>query len=113
MKRFVFTLAAVALLGWVTPVQANGITYTFNQSVGPGSVTGTIETDGITGTLAFADILGWNLTLNDGYGDVSNLIPSNSLLSPNSFAGDLTASLTALMFDFNGNGGILAIEGYT
>jgi hypothetical protein len=90
---FVVTAAPAAL-------KADEITYTVNQMVGPGSVTGFITTDGTIGSLSSTDILDWNLTLNDGHGDVTNLIPSNSVVG--SRGTDLTASSSDLMFNFSG-----------
>ena len=81
-------------------LRADEITYTVNQPVGPGSVTGFITTDGTIGTLSSIDILDWNLTLNDGHGDVTNLIPSNSVVGNSGT--DLTASSSDLMFNFSG-----------
>jgi hypothetical protein len=40
------------------------IVYNVDRTVGMGSVTGTITTDGNTGTLGLGDFLAWNLTLN-------------------------------------------------
>jgi hypothetical protein len=50
----------------VTPSKANPIIYNVNLTIGSGSVTGTITTDGTLGVLAKADITDWNLTLSDG-----------------------------------------------
>jgi hypothetical protein len=44
---------------------AADIVYHVNDRVGVGSVTGTITTDGTTGTLFTFDIVAFNLTLND------------------------------------------------
>jgi hypothetical protein len=38
---------------------------------GPGSLTGTITTDGTIGTLATADIVNWNLTATEAYSEFS------------------------------------------
>src|ERR1700686_4708189 len=40
--------------------------YNVNDTVGAGSVTGFIQTDGDLGVLAQADITDWHLVLNDG-----------------------------------------------
>jgi hypothetical protein len=45
--------------------------YNVNDTVGAGSVTGTIGTDGHVGALALGDITSWDLVLNDG----SNTFP--------------------------------------
>jgi hypothetical protein len=78
---------------------ADDMTYYFNQTVGSGSVTGSITTDGTIGTLGSADILGWYLVLKDG-GATIILIPSQSGVLD--FGPDLTASTTNLMFNFSG-----------
>jgi hypothetical protein len=62
MRKSLWMMPVVFLFAAITPsaLRANDITYAVNQTVGAGSVTGTIETDGAT------NILSWNLTLNDG-----------------------------------------------
>ena len=45
---------------------ADDITYTVNQSLLPGAISGTITTDGTLGTLGIADVVGWNLTSTQG-----------------------------------------------
>ncbi len=53
------------------------IVYNVDRTVGMGSVTGTITTDGNTGTLGLGDFLAWNLTLK-GVGAsyaINNQIP--------------------------------------
>jgi hypothetical protein len=42
------------------------IVYNISRTVGTASITGFIETDGNTGTLASTDILDWNLVLTNG-----------------------------------------------
>jgi len=42
------------------------VVYGVDLSVGAGSVTGTITTDGTTGTLSSGNITAWNLKLSDG-----------------------------------------------
>jgi hypothetical protein len=75
------------------------ITYTVDQTVDIGSITGTITTDGTTPNLTMSDIVSWDLTLNDGT-TIVDLIPSNSFLGI--VGSDLTASGTDLMFNFGG-----------
>src|SRR5262245_49252826 len=56
---------AVAIYA-VTPSKAD-IVYNVNLAFAPqGSAIGTITTDGHLGALSTADLIGWNLTLNDG-----------------------------------------------
>jgi hypothetical protein len=83
------------------------ITYNVNNAVGGGNISGTIETDGTTGVLGSANILDWNLLLNDGTGtftDKGPLSGNNSQLFFTSTT-NLTATATQLLFDFSGPGG--------
>jgi hypothetical protein len=91
--------ALFAAIGAPTVVRANSITYNINQTVGIGSIAGTITTDGTIGTLATANIVGWSLTLNDGTTTIG-LIPSDSITAI--IGSDLTASVTDLTFNFSG-----------
>ncbi len=82
---------------WAT---AGNIIYTVNDPIGQGSVTGTITTDGTTGTIGSAHITDWNLLLSDGTHTFDLLGP----LSGNNSAdqgGGLIASATLLQFDFS------------
>ena len=85
------------------------ITYNVNQTIGAGGVTGTITTDGATGTLTGADFVAWSLlltdgvssfTLNQGNSDVLDYASNSSLYGAPSV--DVTATSTDLKFDFNG-----------
>jgi hypothetical protein len=100
------------VLGAAPLSSASAITYYVNETVGAGGVTGFIETDGTSGALAEADILTWNLLLNDGatmfdlFGPLSG---SNSQLEVEGT--DLSASTTQLLFDFSGtDGGFFLIQ---
>jgi hypothetical protein len=57
---------SAGLLSLPQTANAGAIQYAVNQTIGSGSVTGTITTDGTIGTLAAADVISWNLLLNDG-----------------------------------------------
>ncbi|MGZ4988801.1 MAG: PEP-CTERM sorting domain-containing protein [Limisphaerales bacterium] len=89
--------------------------YTVNQPIGPGSATGFITTDGI-GTLTVANIVGWNLTLNDGT-HVTDLTPSNSaVFFGNHDLGignvDVAATSLNLLFNYSApDGGFLSFGG--
>ena len=96
-------LATASLCGAAT------ITYNVNLTVGAGSASGTIITDGTIGALGRSDILSWNLLLNDGTstvdlpgqngavqgctGCVANM---NYQVAP----GDLSATAGQLFFNF-------------
>jgi PEP-CTERM motif len=85
---------------------AAAITYDVDQTIGFGSVTGTLQTDGATGVLKASDFTGWNLILN-GPGASFNLTPSNS--SALVIGNDVTATLTDLFFNFSGTSGDLLL----
>jgi L-fucose isomerase-like protein len=80
------------------PVLKANITYEVNLTVGAGSMTGSITTDGTIGALGTGDIVGWNLTLNDGT-SIADLTTSNSVT--NVIGTDLTGSLSAILFNFS------------
>jgi len=96
----------IALLAILAPVvaRASDITYTVNSSVGAsGSVTGTITTDGNTGVLGTADILDWNLVLNDGTNPTFTL--DGMANSEEEVVGtDLSATATQLLYNYSGDG---------
>ena len=62
----------VAVFAFAFTARAD-ITYTINDTVGAGTVTGTITTDGFLGTLATSDIIDWNLVLTNGFGTTLDL----------------------------------------
>jgi len=104
MQRSFWIIPALfvfAAIGTPTVLRADTLSYTVNQAVGAGSVTGFITTDGTIGTLSAANIVGWDLTMNDGHGDISDLTQSNSGVADVGTA--LTASSSALMFNFSGS----------
>lgn len=94
-------LCLAAMLCWTTAAQA--AVYTINRTIGAGSVTGSVTTDGTLGALAAANITGWTLTLSEG-GDTFGLTTGNSGLLVN---GILTATATQLLFDFAAPGRVL------
>jgi len=94
------TLLVLALSAMGVCSGAN-ITYLIDQTVGAGSVTGDIVTDGKNGVLAESDILAYNLTLNDGTDTDELTLP---FFFP--FSGsDLSATPTQLLFNFSGTDG--------
>ena len=74
------------------------VVYEVDQTIGLGSVVGTLTTDGAAGTLALGDILSWNLTLN-GVGASGGLNPINSITE--SFGPDLGLSVVGSDLYFN------------
>src|SRR6266436_6716864 len=102
-------LLALALVTGISSTSAAGITYTVDRVVGPGAITGTIETNGATGVLTAADIIDWNLNVDaDGIpatsgqllGPLSGNNSSITFLSGNA----LTATPTGMFFDFSLSG---------
>ncbi len=125
MRKFLAATAALGVaVGMSTVAQAN-IVYTINQTsttpeVGgeltplSDTVIGTITTDGTLGVLQSNNILSWNLQLNDNLRpayDVT-LTPANSGIWYDVGNG-LTASATALSFDFSDAGAGFIIQGLT
>ena len=93
----------VANFSSLTGAANTNLTYYINLTIGAGGVTGDIVTDGKTGALGQADILDWNLLLNDGATTFRLLGPlsgSNSEVNDSGF--DLSATATQLLFNFSG-----------
>jgi len=85
---------------------ASALTYFIDRTVGNGSVTGFIETDGTLGVLANSNIVSWQImvaapNLNGGLTDQfgSNVPPAQLLFGFGSTA--TTATATSLFFDFD------------
>lgn len=104
-------LALGATCAAVAPAQAADITYAVNQVADHASVTGYITTDGTLGLIGAANIVDWQLNLNDGSSsDPLSSIGKFQLLPSGSQVADFsvfTATPTALLFDFNGTDGAL------
>jgi hypothetical protein len=94
------------------PCSASPITYDVSQTVGAGSVTGFIETDGTIGVLSTGNILDWNLLLNDSMTTLDLVGPPGGQNSAGVGGSDLSATATQLLFNFSGmDGGNFAILG--
>jgi len=89
-------ILAGALMG-ATASYAAPITYNVDQTIGTGSVTGSILTDGVLGVLGGGDITGWNLHLNSGAATF-DLNSTNSYLFG---SGKVTATSQELTYDFS------------
>jgi len=94
--------AAVFPMLMAASVASAAITYQVDQTIGLGSVVGTITTDGNTGTLGASDITAWNLNLN-GVGATLNLTNLNSGVFVT--GGDVSATTHDLYFNFSGTPG--------
>jgi hypothetical protein len=99
-------LTACALL----PAAAHAaLIYDVNRSIGPGSVFGTITTDGTFGILGQSNILSWSLSIDDGDGNGALLIDTGN--SAVSISGSLlSADADSLDFAFGGSGGFLLFQ---
>src|SRR5450755_575513 len=101
MGAALMTMLLASVLGFGSP-----ITYTVNRTVGTGSVTGFIETDGTLGVLSLSNIVDWGLTLFAPTSSPTTYILDGPLSGNNSsvyMAGsDTTASATQLLFNFSG-----------
>jgi len=102
---FVFTMFIAA-----PAITLAGPIYNVSRTIGPGSVNGTIETDGTIGVLAGANVIGWSLTIDDGDGNGpftlvnpgnSNLLVSGTLLS---------ATANDILFNFTGGTGFALFQ---
>ena len=88
---------------------AGNITYDVNETVGVGTLIGTITTDGTFGTLGPTDVIAWNLTITSGQ-FITTLTESNSLYQVSNSL-NFTATPTGLFFQF-GPPGFLDFNGF-
>ena len=89
--------SASALLGGA--LQAAPITYNVNQTIGAGSVVGTVETDGTLGVLGTANFIAWNLALN-GVGASYVITDADSTVLV--VGSDTTGTATDIFFNYSG-----------
>ncbi len=118
MRKYLWSIAVLfAAMGTPTALLANTV-YAVNQAIGSASATGYITTNGNTGVLTTADILDWDLTLNDGshVGEINStnsvVIFGNHDLGIGSGNVDVTATSANLMFNYSApDGGYLGFSG--
>jgi hypothetical protein len=81
---------------------AGNITYTLNDPIGPGGVTGDIVTDGTIGPIFDANIVDFNLLLSDGTNtfDLTGPLSGNNAVF--AMEGGIVASATQLTYNFSG-----------
>jgi len=96
----IILLLTVGFMAMAGSLQA--ATYNFNRSVGAGTVSGFLATDGSIGVLSSANFVDWSVTvsvsnINGGVATTGSMTGGNSL----NF-GFLTASATDIFFDFGG-----------
>ena len=98
--------AAIVLLGTMFSASfasASPVIYKVNRTIGTGSVTGFIETDGLMGVLSAADFVDWNLVLFDGTSMFNLLGPLSGNNSTVFVQGaDTEAFSSFLLFNFSG-----------
>ena len=91
-------------MGATVASQATPLTYSVNRTIGKGSVTGFIQTDGTLGILSAKNFINWNLTLSDGkntfqlFGPLSGNSNSHVLVTGT----DVGAFNNLLVFNFSG-----------
>ena len=99
------SLIALALAG--TSATAATITYNVNQTIGLGSVFGTIQTDGTLGTLDQSNITAFNLQVS-GPGATVALTQADSVIVTQ--GSNLSATATNLSFNYSGASGFLLFQ---
>jgi hypothetical protein len=104
MQHKLLSAIAVAVLLLGIPQANADIIYAVNDTVGSGTLTGSITTNGHIGGLGESDILAWNLTITSVI--TSNLTDSNSVFDVD---GGLGATNTGIFFDFSGLGGYISV----
>ena len=108
-------LIGIATLGLaITKVKASPITYQVNRSIGNGTVTGFIETNGFIGTLTAGTITNWVLTLASSnlLGGPTAVIEFATAVQTGFFGvSAVVASETELTFDFDSTGSLLVFQG--
>jgi hypothetical protein len=90
-------------LGISSLCRAGDITYYVDQTVCAGGVMGYIVTNGEIGVLYSADILDWNLVLNDGTSTVNIFGPPTAQSFAEVDGTDLSATASQLLFNFSGD----------
>ncbi len=120
LKSNLLAALAMSCAFLASPVVAANITYTVNQSIGVGGVTGTITTNGTIGTLTTGDFTAWNLLLTGSGGATYALTNGNSGVlvgnisdpfNPNAGNADTTADALNIYFNFDGtDGGYLGFQ---
>jgi PEP-CTERM motif len=103
VTRLQLALALAAAVMGANVCNAGSVTYNVNLTIGTGSATGDIVTDGTIGSLTDANIVDWNLEVNENNGTGTiDLVPGNSGLFDHTTV--LSATATQLVYDFSGSG---------
>ena len=109
LTRIVGAACALALLSSVSTSSIASIVYSVDRTIGAGTVTGTIETNGNLGVLADSDILNVNLTVSaPNLPGSPESLPWFTGISGNA----VSATDTQLLFDFSASGdNYFAVQG--
>ena len=104
-KLFLPAVACTLWLMFTGSAAAANIPYPVNLIADGGSVMGTITTDGTLGPLSTFDIVSFDLTLTDlsGSAQLATGLDNDTVF----IGGGLSATPTALTFDFNNSGSFL------
>jgi hypothetical protein len=95
-------LTSIICIAFFAGSSAHATVYEINLSVGAGSVTGVIETNGVNGELSPSDIVDWNLLINNGTNSFNLLGPLSGNNSQGLVSGPgFTASPAGLFLDFS------------
>ena len=102
-SRLLGTACAFALTWSVSATTNASIIYNVDRTVGSGSVTGFIETDGTIGVLSSVNITNWEITLSapNLKGGSPDLIDFATQSQTNLGGTATTATTTQLLFDFS------------
>ncbi len=99
------SLIALALAG--TSASAATITYTVNQTINLGNVSGTIQTNGTLGNLDQSDVIGFDLLVG-GPGVSIELTQANSVIVTE--GSNFSATAHDLSFNYSGPSGFLLFQ---
>jgi hypothetical protein len=101
---------AAAMLA-VAASPANATVYNVNETIGLGSVTGTITTDGATGMISPSNFTAWDLQLVGKSNVTSEITSADSNAAVWGGGADITADATHVFFNFSGSdGGFLVFQ---
>ena len=113
MRRILLALVALVLTTGPMAAGAASIVYDVNRTIGAGTVTGFVQTDGTFGVLSSGNITDWSLTLTapNLFGGSPSVI---SFATGSTTLLDSAASATAnqLVFDFSSTG-LFLLQGST
>ena len=110
-SSLLLSVAFIATLLGVGVCSAASITYNVDQTIGAGSVVGTVQTDGTIGGLTTANFTDWNLLLTGLGGATFTLTQGNSVVLDGTYSSgfvlatagnsDVTATTSSLLFNFS------------